>query len=320
MPLDPQAAAFLQQASTQSIPSFGMAPVNATVPAGAVAVDLPECAVDRVEDRTIPGPGGELPIRVYLPAGAGPHPVLVYLHGGGWVMGDLDSHDGLCRCLCGASRCAVIALDYRLAPYHKFPAALEDTYFAICWTAAHAAELNIDATRIAVGGDSAGGNLAAAACLMARDRGGPEIAFQVLLYPITDYAFDTRSYSENGEGYFLTRERMMWFWNHYLEREEEGSNPYASPLRCEDLSGLPPAFVLTTEFDPLRDEGEAYADRLHEAGVAASVRRHEGMIHGFLRRIDVFDRAREALYEIGDVLRQALRPELRNGAKPCKPR
>jgi acetyl esterase len=231
--------------------------------------------------------------------------MLVYFHGGGWVIGSLDTHDNSCRTLANSTGAIVVSIDYRLAPEHKFPAPLEDCYAAASWVVANAASLGGDAERVAIGGDSAGGNLTAAVALMARDKGGPRFTHQLLVYPVTDAACDTRSYVENAEGYFLTKVSMLWFWNHYLRERLDGENPYASPLRAEDLKGLPPATVLTAEYDPLRDEGEQYGARLKEAGVPTRITRYDGMIHGFFGMGDVLPQAKDAMREAAAALRQS---------------
>jgi acetyl esterase len=253
--------------------------------------------VGSVVDRRIPGPAGDIPVRVYTPNGTAPFPLLVYFHGGGWVLGGIDTHDGTCRSLANGAGCVVVSVDYRLAPEHRYPAAAEDCCAATQWAAAHAAELGADARRVAVGGDSAGGNLAAVVALMARDRGGPALVLQLLIYPATDARFDTASYRDNADGYLLTAADMRWFWDHYLGDSGRGAEPYASPLRAADLSGLPPALVITAEFDPLRDEGEAYAKRLEDAGVASRLSRYDGMIHGFFGMGQMIDRANAAVGE-----------------------
>jgi acetyl esterase len=309
MPLDPQARALLEQISAAGIPPVSTLSVaearRATAARRALVAGEPE-PVDRVEDGAIPGPDGRrMAVRVYRPGGERPLPVLVYFHGGGWVLGDLESHDAVCRGLANAAGCTVLSVDYRLAPEHKFPAAAEDAYAAAQWASAHAAEIGGDGTRLAVGGDSAGGNLAAVVAQMARDRGGPALAYQLLIYPVTDHAFDTRSYLENADGYLLTRGDMIWFWRHYLPSEAEGSNPYAAPLRAKDFRGLPPALVITAEFDTLRDEGEAYAARLREAGVPAESRCYPGMIHGFVGSAEVLDAGKRAIRQAGEALRAA---------------
>jgi acetyl esterase len=231
--------------------------------------------------------------------------LLVYFHGGGWVLGGIETHDGVCRELANAAGCVVVSVDYRLAPEHKFPAAVEDCYAATQWAAAHAGDLGADARRLAVGGDSAGGNLAAVVSQMAPDRGGPPIVFELLVYPVTTAAFDTPSYRDNAEGYLLTAGDMRWFWNHYLNGPADADNPYASPLRATRLAGLPPALVITAEFDPLRDEGEQYAQRLEEAGVPTRLIRYDGMIHGFFGMSHMMDKAKAAVREAGANLRLA---------------
>jgi acetyl esterase len=261
--------------------------------------------VGQILDREIPGPQGSIPVRLYTPAGGGPLPALVFFHGGGWVLGNIEAYDTVCRALTNAAGCAVLSVDYRLAPEHKFPAAVEDCYAATRWVVANAATLNLDPARIAVGGDSAGGNLAAVIAQVARDRGGPSLVFQLLVYPVTDYLPDLPSYAENAEGYLLTKDAMGWVWNHYLLHEAEGKNPLASPLRAADLSGLPPALIITAERDPLRDEGERYATRLQEAGVPVAVTRYDGMIHGFFSMAGMIDQGKQALAQAGAALHSA---------------
>ena len=248
-------------------------------------------------------PGGEIPLRVYTPAGAGPFPLLVYFHGGGWVIGSIETHDAICRTLTNAAGCVTVSVDYRLAPEHTFPAAIDDAYAATEWTAANAAELGGTSSAIAVGGDSAGGNLAAVVAQMARDRDGPALAYQVLVYPITDCVFDRPSYAADATGYLLTKETMAWFWDHYVPDEADRTNPLVSPLRAKDLSGLPPALIITAEFDPLRDEGEAYASRLRDAGVAVDTNRYDNMTHGFIQMGGMLEEARAALAEAASGLR-----------------
>ncbi len=311
MPLDPQVKTLIFQAAAAGLPPYPtLTPDEARrvmVERAAMTAGVPQ-PVAAVEDHRIPGPGGQLILRVYTPAGQGPFPVLVYFHGGGFVLGSVDTHDHLCRAITNASGCLVASVDYRLAPEHRFPAAVEDAYFATRWVAANAATLNGNPARLAVGGDSAGGNLAAVVALLARERGGPSIRHQLLLYPVTNHAFDTPSYQANGSGYMLSRADMEWYWNHYLASEADGRSPHASPLRAEELRDLPPALVITAEFDPLRDEGEAYAARLEEAGVSVVLTRYEGMIHGFLRFHNVLDQGQRAVEQIGAALREATAP------------
>ncbi len=308
MALDPQAGEFLKKLAALNAPALHELTLE-QARRQAVPISGPIREVARIDNRRIPGPNGEIPVRIYQPADVAatrPAPALVFFHGGGWVICNLDTYDSLCRDLALAADCVVVSVDYRLAPEHKFPAAADDAYAATVWVCDHSNELNIDPNRIAVAGDSAGGNLAAVVSLMARDRGNPAIAFQVLIYPITDYSFDTESYQANSEGYFLTRMIMEWFWEQYLECPEDGTHPYASPLRADDLSNLPPALVTTAGFDPLCDEGRAYAQRLQAAGNDTELVHYEGMIHGYVRRTDLFDRARETVDLIGDRLKKKL--------------
>ena len=267
------------------------------------ATGLEQEPVERVEDRTIPGPSGPLPVRVYTPSGGADHPVIVLFHGGGWVIGDLDSEDTTCRGLANRTGAVVMSVDYRLSPEARFPAPAEDCYAATRWAAEHGGELGANGSRLAVAGTSAGGNLSAAVSLMARDRGGPEICHQVLFNPVADHDFDTPSYLDNAEGFGLSRKGMMWFWDQYVPGVSERSNPYASPLRADDLSGLPAATIITAEYDPLRDEAEAFGERLSAAGVDVQCTRYDGMIHGFNIQVGVYDRAKEALEEAGARLR-----------------
>jgi acetyl esterase len=264
----------------------------------------------KVEDRKIPGgdAGAEINVRIYTPKGGdGPFPIVVYFHGGGWVIGDLETHDHWCRSLASEVPAVLVAVDYRLAPETRFPAAAEDCYAAAKWSAANAKSLGADPARLAVAGDSAGGNLSAAVAQMARDRGGPAIAFQLLLCPVTEYGFDTASYRENAEGYLLTRNGMVWFWHQYLsDPAADGHDPRASPMRATNLAGLPAAHVVTAEYDPLRDEGEAYAARLRAAGVPVTSKRYDGQIHNFFTMGHVLEQGAAAGPEIGGVLRRAL--------------
>jgi acetyl esterase/lipase len=229
----------------------------------------------------------------------------VYFHGGGWVVGDLDTHEAICRTLANPASCVVASVDYRCAPECRYPTAAEDAYAATCWIAEHAGELGVDARRLALCGDSAGGNLAAVVPLMARDRGGPRVALQVLVYPVTDCDLDTPSYRENATGYILTREGMRWYWEQYAPGLAERREPYASPLRASSLAALPPALVVTAEYDPLRDDGELYARRLAEAGVPVALSRYAGLVHSFFRLTNVLDAARAAVREVADALGKA---------------
>ena len=308
MPLDPQA-----QKVVDAIAALNLKPITDSSPAEAreamrtrTAALGPVEDVPAVADHRVPVEGGEITVRLYAPAGVGPHPVLVYYHGGGWVIGDLYTHDGLCRSIVNAAGCAVASVDYRLAPEFKFPVAVEHSYAALKWVAANGPRLGLDTARLAVGGDSAGGNLAAVMALLARDRHGPRILLQLLIYPVTNYDFNTKSYAENATGYVLTTEDMRWFWRHYLVREEQGQEMTASPLRARSLADLAPALVITAGCDPLRDEGDAYAARLRDAGVPVTLTAYPGMFHGFVRMTRILDQARAALDEMAGALRKAL--------------
>jgi len=276
---------------------------QAVIEALKVTAGQPE-EIGCVEDLKIPHPERAIPIRVYTPAAEGPFPCLVYFHGGGWVVCDLETHEVVCRAIARRAGAVVVAVDYRLSPEYKFPAAVEDCYAATRWVAANAARLAVDPDRIAVGGDSAGGNLATVMCLKSRDEGGPALALQVLVYPVTNLAsFDTPSYQEFAEGYYLTRAEMEWFRGHYLARTEDAQSPYASPLLAPDLRGLPPALVITAECDTLRDEGEAYAKRLAGAGVPVTCTRYGGMIHPFFSLGGVFSQGRRAIEQVAAAVR-----------------
>jgi acetyl esterase len=295
-----------QLAALGGLPLEQMTPTEARqmVLAARVA-DVPREDVVSVVDRTIPGPAGEIPVRIYRPVDKGALPVLVYFHGGGWVLGDLEGVDVPLRAIANRAGCAIVSVDYRLAPEHKFPAAADDCYAVARWVAENAASLGVDPSRIAIGGDSAGGNLTAVVALMARDRGGPRFVHQLLVYPVTNFDFTTPSYDENADGYFLTKAAMVWFWNHYLRDETDGAHPHASPYQASDLSNLPAAFVITAEYDPLRDEGEAYADRLRQAGNQVELRRYDGMIHGFFTMGNVLDQGQVVVEDAAERLRQA---------------
>lgn len=304
MPVDPQIQTVLDQMASIGFPGLSALPVEQAREAlalmgSAQAEGVEEVA--RVEDLEIPGPAGAIPARAYAPAGDGPLPVVVYYHGGGWVLGGLESHDGTCRALANATGALVVSVDYRLAPEHPFPAAVDDAWAALTWLADKAGDLGGDPSRLVVAGDSAGGNLAAVTALAARDAGAPALRGQLLVYPATDATMASGSIEENGEGYFLTKADMDWFYGHYApERPEDWR---LSPLIAEDLTGLPPALVLTAGYDPLRDEGEAYGARLAEAGVPVEVVRKDGLIHGFFGMVADVDEARAAMDHAGDTVR-----------------
>jgi acetyl esterase len=307
MPLDPQVAAMRAERAKSATP-----PLYTMSVAQARAEDLrsiqeaggqPEPVAD-VLDEDIPGPGGPIPIRIYRPSAERPLPVLVYFFGGGWTLGTIDTSDGVCRALTNAVGCVTITVGYRLAPEHRFPAAVDDCHAATEWIGAHAVELGVDPDRIAVGGDSAGGNLAAAVTLLARDK-GPALAHQLLVYPNTDYLSDSPSLRENTDPLLFNRNSSDWYWGHYLASPDDGVDPLASPMRAPDHAGLPSATMITAEYDPLRDQAEEYAQRLRDAGVSVMLSRYPGMVHGFFTMSGVLDAARDAVAEAAACLRKA---------------
>jgi len=293
--LDPQVEAYLRERR-----AAGARPVHELSVAEARQTELAELEpatperVREVLERTIPGPECDIVVRIYLVRAARPLPVLVYFFGGGWVLGSLAAADPVCRRLANATPCAVVSVAYRRAPENPFPAGLEDCYAATFWVAEHAAELGLDPTRLAVGGASAGGNLAAAVALLARERGGPTLALQLLVYPPLDHRADTPSMHQELDPRLFGGKDVTWCWSHYLAEPAHGDSPLASPLRVQDPHGLPAALVITAELDPLRDEGELYAARLADAGVPTELVRFDGAIHGFFSRADRFDAAAEA--------------------------
>jgi len=306
MALHPQCKAFLDILASGGGPPLHQLPLEQAraVPGLMVNFGSPEEPVVRIEDRTVPGPEQPIPVRVYRPSLADRLPAVMFFHGGGFVLCGLDSHDRECRSLANQSGCVVIAVDYRLAPEHRYPAAAEDCYAATRYVADHADEFGIDAGRIAVCGDSAGGNLAAVVALMARDR-GLSLRYQVLVYPLTDFTDDSPSIREFN-GVFLSVEQMDWFADSYVPRAADRLQPYASPLLASDLRGLPPAYVITAECDMLRDQGEAYVRKLREAGVAVESKRYDGMIHPFFSLGGIVDGGREAITDAAAKLRVAL--------------
>lgn len=308
--LDPGIAYFLEEgAKAGGPPLHTLSPAEVRLAiAGVEQMLMGEGEpVAHVEDRTIPGPAGDIPIRIYRPEGDGPFPVLVYYHGGGWVFDSIDTHDPVCRMWANSGACIVVSVGYRLAPEHKFPSALDDSYAALCWVAENAGQFQGDASRLAVGGDSAGGNIATIMAIMARDKNGPHLAFQLLIYPATDNStFETESHQQFETGYLLETPLMEWCRNHYLNDLAEAKNPLASPLLTPDLSNLPPTFLCSGEADVLRDEGKAYADRLKEAGVPVQYKCYPGLIHAFIFMVKISEAARVALDEAAAALRTAL--------------
>jgi len=313
MALDPQAANVIDLIVKSGRPPYHqLSPKEArqmfrdTRPASTP----PAPQIGGVRDLMAETSSGSVPLRVYRPTGVGDSqrlPALVFFHGGGWVIGDLETHDVLCRQLAADAGVSVISVDYRVAPEHKFPAAVDDAWAATLWVLAHASELGIDAARLAVGGDSAGGNLAAVVALLARDVGSPRIGLQILIYPVTDLVSESRSYADLADGYMLTRDSMRWFKAQYLASEADAADWRVSPLRAPSLAGLPPALVITAGYDPLRDEGEAYARRLREAGVSVDAVCFGGMIHGFVPMGRLIETAFRAVTLISGSLRYALR-------------
>lgn len=304
MPLHPEVAKILAEAQASDLPSPHELPpplAREQMVRLSPPVDL-DLSAKKIIDRTIPGPGGEIPVRIYDPGLEGPLPVIVYFHGGGWVLGDLHTHNALCNALCAITRSLVIAVDYRLAPEHVYPAACDDCYAATRWAHENAADLGGDPERLVVAGDSAGGNLAAVVSLMARERGGPALKLQVLVYPITDCDLETESYRENAEGYLLTRDLMRWFWELYTPGFERAAEPHASPLRSPDLSGLPPAVVFTAEYDPLRTEGERYAEALERSGNDVTHHAYAGHVHGFFRMTHRLEESTAAMRQVREAM------------------
>jgi acetyl esterase len=305
MSLDPQTQLVLAQ-----LAAVGAPPLETLTPEEArKAFKLPQGELEpvgKVKEITIPGPESDIPIRVYYPKESQiTYPALVYYHGGGWVVGNIDSHDNVCRAITNLANCVTISVDYRLAPEYKFPAAVEDSFVTLQYIYDHASEFQIDQRRIAVGGDSAGGNLAAVVANLAKDRNSPPICFQLLFYPSTNLGGEpTASMQDNAEGYFLTKGTMEWFRDCYLNGEEDKQNPLVSPSLYKNFSGLPPTLVITAEYDPLRDEGEDYANMLAEAGVEVEVVRYDGTIHGFISMAVVIDLGKAALEKAGSALKK----------------
>ena len=296
MPVDPQIQRLLEaRAKLPAIHTLSIADAR-TLMAAREVPGLRKPALADVREQVIDGPGGALRLRIYTPLGQGPFPLMVFFHGGGFVLCSLDTHDGLARNLCAGAACVVVSVDYRLAPEHKFPAGIDDCLAATRWVAAHAGVLNGDAGRIMVAGDSAGGNFAAVTALRVRDEGGPALCGQMLIYPVTaHYSAALPSMTSNGEGYGLTRDGMRYYWDHYLNNDDEGEDACAAPLRAASLADLPPALVATAEYDPLRDEGEEYAMALVRAGVPVAMQRWLGVNHGFFFFPGVVDKATAAV-------------------------
>lgn len=311
MPLHPQAKAALDLLSLMPPMDYSMdgAQIRAAlaqIPEGQSPFS-PGDEVRRIEDLSIEGPAGRLSLRLYYPDAEGPLPITLYLHGGGFVFGSPQMHDNVCRCLANRAASLVVSVDYRLAPEAKFPAALDDSLAALNWVVSHARSLGGDPGRIAIAGDSAGGNLAAAIANIDAQNAAPTLCHQVLLYPVTDCRFDSPSYRARGEDYFLTTEMMQWYWNQYLPDQSAANDPRASPLRATLSPAVAPATVITAEYDPLCDEGEAYAQALRAAGVTARLHRWDGQIHGFASMLGIIDAADEALSVAATALQLAFK-------------
>ncbi|MFT4067810.1 alpha/beta hydrolase [Paraburkholderia sp.] len=305
MPLDPEIAAVLKD--LEYAPPMETLSVDALRKALAYPPLDRRTAVGEIVDFDLPLEGRVLAARLYRPQVTQSDGVTVFFHGGGFVIGNLDTHDHVCRDLCAGSGAAVIAVDYRLAPEHRFPAAVDDCFDAVHWIARHARSLSLDPSRIVVAGDSTGGNLAAVTALRIREEGGPSLRAQVLVYPVTNYHTPpTRSYIENQSGYPLTRAAMIRFWNDYVANERDAIHPHACPLRARSLAGLPRALVVTAGFDPLRDEGEAYANRLFDAGVPVTLWHYDHMVHGFFRMGPACTAVNEALIRCAAWIRRAM--------------
>lgn len=309
--LHPQLAVLLERAAQSPLPPYHDVPPAVArrlyrETRGPLTPDPPP--VESSQLLLVPGKGGPVPLRAYRPKGAAKDevlPALLYFHGGGWVIGDLDTHDVVCRTLANGARCAVFSVEYRKAPEAPFPAAIDDCFSSLIFVSGNSSSLKINPAQIAVGGDSAGGNLAAAISLMARDAGGPAISFQLLIYPATDHRLGHPSIDSNGEGYLLTKKVMQYFRGHYLPREEDWLDWRASPLLAKSLAKLPPAFVMTAGYDPLRDEGKAYADRLAKEGVQVEYRNYADMVHGFITMGRVLDAANTALADCAQAMKKA---------------
>lgn len=306
--LDPQAQALLDAAVASGLPpvfTVSVSEARDRMRAGFIT-DAPLESVQHVADLLIPAPQGGLMTRLYRPS-EGILPLIVFFHGGGWTLNDLDTHDRVCRRLANSTGAVVLSVDYRRSPEFPYPAPIDDSYLATVWASANSDELQIDPQQVCVAGDSSGGTVATVVALLARDRGLPTLKYQVLLYPVTDApSTDSPSYREREAGYSLGRAFMEWFWEQYTTPDLHLDDPYLCPLRAQDLSDLPPALVVTAEFDPLRDEGRRYAERLREAGVEVEYRNVENQMHGFIMQTAVIDRASEEFDRVAGSIRAAL--------------
>lgn len=301
MSLDPVAQKIVDTANASTLPpvyAISVEEARARMRAGFVTNDTPE-PVGSVVDTHVSCLWGDMDVRIYTPTGEGTFPVFVFFHGGGWVLNSIETHDALCRHMTNLTNCIIISVEYRLAPEYKYPAAIDDAYAAVEWAINNAATFNGDPKKIIVGGDSSGATQAAVVCMMARDRGTLDIGYQVLVYPPTDYySPGTQSYIDNGTGFPIGKDFMVWVWDHYLPADVNLDDPYVCPLRSKDFSNLPPAIVLTGEYDPLRDESEAYAHKLQGAGVDVELKRYDGMLHGYIMQFRIMTQGQDAIERI----------------------
>ncbi len=306
MPLDPQAQIVIDGVTAIGLDVFNDDTDPTAIRALMNAVVIPSTVeVATIENREIAGPAGALPVRIYRPGGDAPKPIVVFFHGGGWVVGSLETHDQVARKLANEIDAVVVSVDYRMGPEDRFPAAVEDSFAALQWAHSEAAAIGGDPERVVVAGDSAGGNLAAIVAQMARTS-GPAVRFQLLVYPVTDYEFTSASMEDNAEGYYLTRNMMRWFFDRYLNSPDEGDDPRVSPLRNPDLSGLPPAFVITMEYDPLRDQGVAYGDAMRAAGNTVESTTYPGLFHGCFGMDEMIDAAKAPFADAVAAVRSAV--------------
>jgi acetyl esterase len=311
MPLDPLVQAFLDQLNAQPTPPmWEMPPAQAREMFVAMMelVGPKDVTIGKTENIVIPGPDGDIRARVYTPVAAGsdPQATLVFFHGGGWVIGDLETHDGICRMLANEGALKVIAVDYRRAPEHPFPAAIDDAFAAASWIEANASKLGVDPNRVAVGGDSAGGGLAASVAQLAKAAGKPKLGFELLMFPVTQIGGETSSLHDFAEGFFLETRTLNWFYDHYAPNAEDRADPKASPLLAEDFAGLPDAYVMLAGHDPLHDEGMRYAEKLREAGVAVTVADYPDLVHDFIYMQAVLPQAHEAVATAAKAVADAL--------------
>lgn len=306
MPLDEQSRLMLENHRRLGLPPLHKIPVYLIREGIKKAFTEPEKEnwedIFSIENVFIPCSWGNMGIRIYKPNNEANLPIFLFFHGGGWALNNLDTHEGICRMFANRAGCCVISVDYRLAPENKFPAAVDDAYYALEWVYNNADLYNIDRKRIIVGGDSSGGYQAAVLAQMARDRNGPKIIGQVLAYPVTDFLPGTKSYDEYGTGYSLDKDAMIWHWNNYLKGTENVNNPYISPARTKSFKNLPDALILTAEYDILRDEAEGYAESLRKAGNQVILKRYEGVTHGYLLPWKILDKGLEAVQQISDYL------------------